>query len=108
MSWSKKHYTTIDKKLQDTYIYHYKPFQLTNDILSGLLNRNMRFNSEKSNINFNENGFLEFINFPSLICDKIKKTNNYDPRALNIIDETIETENKTKTKTKTKTIHTIH
>jgi hypothetical protein len=73
-------YVVIDK---DNFKYHYTPFQLTNAILSGLLNENMNFNNRQSKITFEEDGTVKFDNFPSLICNKVKTSNNYDPRALN-------------------------
>ena len=79
-SWKKRHYAVIDK---DDFEYHYTPFQLTNAILSGLLNENMNFNNRSSKITFKEDGTVQFHNFPSLICNKVKKSHSYDPRALN-------------------------
>ena len=81
-SWKKRHYAVIDKD-GDIFKYHYTPFQLTNAILSGLLNENMKFNNKPSKITFEEDGTVKFHNFPSLICNKVKKSHSYDPRALN-------------------------
>jgi hypothetical protein len=72
-SWRKRHYAVIDK---DDFEYHYTPFQLTNAILSGLLNKNKIYYNKYylSYINdYYQENLNEIFSLGSTISQKIIK-----------------------------------